>query len=106
MSTKVPDLNKYRNCIRQLLTEHAEFVSSNDDIEAQIIADVEGDHYQLLYIKLEIGIIGLMFKCGIVNISGWAKHSRFKSLTQSIGYGRECFSPTKTGCTQYQHLSK
>jgi XisI protein len=50
MSTKVPDLNKYRNCIKQLLIEHAEFVSSNDDIEAQIIADVEGDHYQLLYI--------------------------------------------------------
>ena len=32
MSTKLPDLNKYRNCIRQLLTEHAKFVSSNDDI--------------------------------------------------------------------------
>jgi XisI protein len=44
------DLNKYRNCIRQLLAEYAKFVSSNDDIEAQIIADLEGDHYQLLYI--------------------------------------------------------
>ncbi len=39
------DLNKYRDCIRQLLKEYAEYVSSSDEIEAQIIADTEGDHY-------------------------------------------------------------
>lgn len=44
------DLNKYRDCILQILREYAEYISSNNDIEAQIIADTATDHYQLLYI--------------------------------------------------------
>jgi len=44
-------LNKYRDCIRQLLKEYAEYASSSDEIEAQVIADIEGDHYQLLYMR-------------------------------------------------------
>jgi hypothetical protein len=43
------DLKKYRDCIRQLLKEYAEYVCSSDEIEAQVIADTEGNHYQLLY---------------------------------------------------------
>ncbi|WP_373526692.1 XisI protein [Nostoc sp.] len=44
------DLDKYRNCIRQLLTEYAQRASSNNEIEAQTIFDGEQDHYQLIYI--------------------------------------------------------
>lgn len=44
------DLEKYRACIRQLFTEYVQRVASDNEIEAQIIFDVEADHYQLLYI--------------------------------------------------------
>ncbi|MEH2134071.1 MAG: element excision factor XisI family protein [Nostoc sp.] len=44
------DLDKYRKCIRQLITEYAQRASSNNEIEAQTIFDVEQDHYQLIYI--------------------------------------------------------
>ncbi|WP_366828954.1 element excision factor XisI family protein [Nostoc sp. NMS2] len=33
------DLDKYRNCIRQLLTEYAQLASSDNEIEAQTIFD-------------------------------------------------------------------
>lgn len=35
------DLEKYRECIRQLITEYAELISSNNEIEAQTIFDRE-----------------------------------------------------------------
>ena len=44
------DLKHYRDCILQLLTNHAQNVSNDQEIEAQIIADAKNDHYQLLYI--------------------------------------------------------
>lgn len=44
------DLNHYRNCILQILAEHAENISATEDMEAQIIKDWEGEHYQLLHI--------------------------------------------------------
>jgi hypothetical protein len=44
------DLEKYRECIRKLITEYAQLASSNNEIEAQTIFDVEQDHYQLIYI--------------------------------------------------------
>ena len=44
------DLNNYRQAIQQLLTEYADLVSSNEEIEAQIIIDTQADHYQLIYI--------------------------------------------------------
>ncbi len=44
------NLEKYRECIRQLIAAYANRVSSNDEIEVQTIFDVEKDHYQLLYI--------------------------------------------------------
>ncbi|MEC4814971.1 MAG: XisI protein [Scytonema sp. PMC 1069.18] len=44
------DLEKYRECIRQLIAEYAKRASSNNEIEIQTIFDMERDHYQLLYI--------------------------------------------------------
>ncbi len=41
-------IEKYRQCIRQLLTEQAKVENANSDIESQLIFDVEHDHYQLL----------------------------------------------------------
>ncbi len=44
------NLEKYRECIRQLLTEYAQRTASNDEIETQTIFDLEKDHYQLINI--------------------------------------------------------
>ncbi|HEY9704632.1 MAG TPA: XisI protein [Allocoleopsis sp.] len=39
-------LEKYRQIVRDLLTDHA--ITNDPDIECQIICDTEHDHYQLL----------------------------------------------------------
>ncbi|NES94016.1 MAG: XisI protein [Desertifilum sp. SIO1I2] len=44
------DLNKYRDCIQELLKEYASYVLLQEDVEAQIIVDTQGDRYQLLYV--------------------------------------------------------
>ncbi|MDZ7956721.1 MAG: XisI protein [Aulosira sp. DedQUE10] len=44
------DVEKYREYICQLLTEYAQRVASDNEIEAQTIFDVERDHYQLINI--------------------------------------------------------
>jgi hypothetical protein len=41
-------LEKYRSYIKQLITEHAELCSSTKEIDAQLIFDIEHDHYQLV----------------------------------------------------------
>jgi hypothetical protein len=42
-------LEQYRKCIQGLLTERAN-QGGNDRVEAQMIFDIERDHYQLLYV--------------------------------------------------------
>ncbi|MDX2098213.1 MAG: XisI protein [Leptolyngbyaceae cyanobacterium bins.59] len=42
-------LQKYRQIIRDLLTEQAHPYRQSQDVEAQIICDTEHDHYQLIY---------------------------------------------------------
>jgi hypothetical protein len=42
-------LDKYRQCIQDLLTERAK-QGGDDSVEAQTIFDTAHDHYQLLYI--------------------------------------------------------
>lgn len=44
------DLKHYQDCILKLLTDHAQNVSNDKEIEAQIIADQKNCHYQLLYL--------------------------------------------------------
>ncbi|WP_373529746.1 XisI protein [Nostoc sp.] len=48
-------VEQYRQSIRQVLTSHATFESSNSHIESQLVFDTEHDHYQLL----EVGWEGL-----------------------------------------------
>ena len=44
-------LDRYRQLIEQLLTEHAQIsTSSTDTVKAQLIFDRERDHYQLAYV--------------------------------------------------------
>jgi hypothetical protein len=46
-------LEKYRSHIKQLITEHAELCSSTTEIDAQLIFDIEHDHYQLVDVGWE-----------------------------------------------------
>ncbi|MEH1932739.1 MAG: XisI protein [Nostoc sp.] len=48
-------VEQYRQSIRQVLTSHPTFESSNSGIELQLVFDTEHDHYQLL----EVGWEGL-----------------------------------------------
>jgi hypothetical protein len=41
-------VEQYRQCIRQLITRHAEGWQTQPDIECQLVFDTEHDHYQLL----------------------------------------------------------
>jgi hypothetical protein len=42
------ELNKYRDCIEHLITEHSRYQPKYGEIELQIIFDRERDHYQLV----------------------------------------------------------
>ncbi|QIR38675.1 XisI protein [Tolypothrix sp. PCC 7910] len=46
-------IEQYRQCIEALLNSHADFNSSNLDIESQLILDTKNDHYQLLELGWE-----------------------------------------------------
>jgi len=43
-------IEKYRQFITQILTEHFQICTTNDTVKAQLIFDSEHDHYQLNYI--------------------------------------------------------
>lgn len=43
-------LQKYRQLIHQILTENADPYTHSDDVEAEVICDIQNDHYQLTYI--------------------------------------------------------
>ncbi|MEL7244309.1 MAG: XisI protein [Cyanobacteria bacterium J06629_18] len=47
-------LEQYREFIKNILTEHAQISSNNDDsVKAELIFDKENDHYQLAYVGWE-----------------------------------------------------
>jgi hypothetical protein len=40
-------LNRYREAVKQILTDHAEISMAADEVESQLIFDETHDHYQL-----------------------------------------------------------
>lgn len=46
-------IEQYRQSSEELLISHADFNSSNLDIESQLILDTKNDHYQLLELGWE-----------------------------------------------------
>ncbi|TAE57882.1 MAG: XisI protein [Nostocales cyanobacterium] len=40
----------YRQFIKEILTEHAQISTSTDTVKAQLIFDIEHDHYQLNFV--------------------------------------------------------
>ena len=43
-------LERYRQFIKQILTEHAQISTTTDKVQAELIFDNEHDHYQLTYV--------------------------------------------------------
>ena len=46
-------LQRYRQIIKEILTEQAHPYAHSDDVAAQTICDTENDHYQLCYVGWE-----------------------------------------------------
>lgn len=43
-------LEKYRQFVKEILTEHAQIGTTGDTVKAELIFDSERDHYQLAYV--------------------------------------------------------
>jgi hypothetical protein len=43
-------IERYRQLVKQILTEHAQIGSTSDRVKAELIFDSEHDHYQLAYV--------------------------------------------------------
>ncbi|BAZ49652.1 fdxN element excision controlling factor protein [Nostoc sp. NIES-4103] len=43
-------IERYRQLVKQILTEHAQMGTISDTVKAELIFDSEHDHYQLAYV--------------------------------------------------------
>ncbi|MEH2452417.1 XisI protein [Nostoc sp.] len=43
-------IERYRQLIKQILSEHQQIASNSDTVKSQLILDNENDHYQLAYV--------------------------------------------------------
>ncbi|MBN3877159.1 MULTISPECIES: XisI protein [unclassified Nostoc] len=43
-------IERYRQFIKQILSEHQQITSNTDTVKSQLILDNENDHYQLAYV--------------------------------------------------------
>lgn len=70
-------VRKYRQIIRQTLTEHAHPYAYSDDVETEVICDTEHDHYQLVYIGWEDQqrIFNLILHFDIKDGKIWIQHN-------------------------------
>ena len=74
---KMTELSEYRKKIQDLLTELAEYGSSNGEVESQLIFDTERDHYQLAHVgwrnnhRIYGCVVHLDIKAGKV----WVQHN-------------------------------
>ena len=68
--------NRYRELIKQILMEYAQYKPSYGDIEVQTIFDTENDHYQLVSIGWNGNrrIHGCVLHLDIKNGKIWIQH--------------------------------
>lgn len=68
---------RYRQIIRQVLTEQAHPYCHSNDVEAEIICDVEYDHYQLAYVGWEKQkrVFGLILHFDIKDGKIWIQYN-------------------------------
>jgi len=67
-------LEKYRNYIQNLITEHSKLVW-DQRIQAQTIFDTKNDHYQLVYVGWRDGkrLYGVVLHVDIINNKIWVQ---------------------------------
>jgi hypothetical protein len=70
-------LQKYRQIIREVLTEQAHPYTRSSDVETDIICDTENDHYQLTYIgwQEQKRIFNVILHFDIKNDKIWIQHN-------------------------------
>jgi XisI protein len=76
------DLNHFRDCIQSVLIEYAERRSNQKDVEAQVMFDIDRNHYQLFYIGWE-GQQRVFYPIIHVDIQGdkiWLQHNVTEEL--------------------------
>ncbi|NEU73046.1 XisI protein [Hassallia byssoidea VB512170] len=44
------NIERYRQFVKQILSEHAQIATTTDTVKAELIFDTERDHYQLAYV--------------------------------------------------------
>lgn len=69
-------LKKYRNYVKQVISEYAQLGSAKDPIEQQLIFDTVGNHYQLMYVgwKNRKRYHGCLLHIDIKNEKIWIQH--------------------------------
>jgi hypothetical protein len=69
-------IDEYRQLIQDILAEHSEFKSINEEVEAQLIFDPERDRYQLVHAgwSNKRRVYGCVIQLDIKNDKIWIQH--------------------------------
>jgi len=69
-------LDRYRQAIEQILTEHAQLSHPTDPVKAQLIFDKDNDHYQLAYVgwQGDKRVFGLVMHFDIIDGKIWIQY--------------------------------
>ncbi len=70
-------LTEYRQKVQDLLTELANYGSSDSEVESQLIFDIERDHYQLAHVgwRNKHRIYGCVVHLDIKDSKIWIQHN-------------------------------
>ncbi|MDZ7956984.1 MAG: XisI protein [Aulosira sp. DedQUE10] len=75
-------IERYRQFIKQILTEHAQISSDKDVVKPQLIFDNENNHYQLAYVGWdgEKRVFGPVMHFDILNGKIWIQYNGTEDL--------------------------
>ncbi|MEC4818155.1 MAG: XisI protein [Scytonema sp. PMC 1069.18] len=75
-------IERYRQIIKQILTEHAQISSNTDTIKPELIFDNENDHYQLAYVgwQGDKRVFGPVMHFDIQNGKIWIQYNGTEEL--------------------------
>ncbi|MUH00960.1 XisI protein [Scytonema sp. UIC 10036] len=75
-------IERYRQIIKQILTEHAQNSSDTDTVKSQLIFDNENNHYQLAYVgwQGEKRVFGPVMHFDIQNEKIWVQYNGTEEL--------------------------
>lgn len=70
-------LTHYRQAIKSVLKDYANFSPSKDEVFTQLISDEENDHYQLMYVgwNHNTRVYGMIIHIDIINGKAWLQYN-------------------------------